>query len=262
MLRRLTMGDVPAALGLSDAAGWNQTAADWQRLLLLEPDGCFGIEVDGQLVATSTLLTYGTELAWLGMVLTHPNHRRRGYAHQLVEKALGYADTRGVACVKLDASEQGQPVYEQLGFVAECAVERWWRPAGQAQAAALTAAGEFPLDRQAFGADRSRLLSTLRPFVQKERAYAASRPGRLAAYFGPCVSPDPKPVPEFVAWAQQEHAGTAMFWDLFADHTQATALAADLGFVWQRRLMRMSRGRHTLTGNPSQIYALAGFEVG
>ena len=39
MIRTLSILDVPQALELSLAAGWNQTMRDWQRVLLLEPEG-------------------------------------------------------------------------------------------------------------------------------------------------------------------------------------------------------------------------------
>ena len=40
-LRRLIDGDLQAADELRRLAGWNQTLADWRRLLWLEPRGCF-----------------------------------------------------------------------------------------------------------------------------------------------------------------------------------------------------------------------------
>ena len=48
-IRLLGESDIPAAMQLKEAAGWNQTEEDWRRLLMLEPDGCFGAIKDGQL---------------------------------------------------------------------------------------------------------------------------------------------------------------------------------------------------------------------
>ena len=79
-LRRLVTSDLESALQLSAGAGWNQTKDDWRILLELTPDGCFAIEVDGQLAATTTLLSYGTRLAWVGMVLTRKEFQGRGFA--------------------------------------------------------------------------------------------------------------------------------------------------------------------------------------
>src|SRR5687767_9910723 len=115
-MRLLTSADVPQALELSAAAGWNQTPADWERMIELEPRGCFGIEADNRLVATTTLLTYGRDMAWIGMVLTHVDYQRRGYARLLVTAALELAAARAIPCTKLDATDQGRSLYASLGF--------------------------------------------------------------------------------------------------------------------------------------------------
>ena len=40
-IRGMLDADVEAAVGLSSNAGWNQTSADWLRLLAYQTDGCF-----------------------------------------------------------------------------------------------------------------------------------------------------------------------------------------------------------------------------
>ena len=72
MPRLLRAGDLAGAMRLKAAAGWNQTEADWLRLFKLAPEGCFGIDVDGQLAATATAVAYGAEVAWIGMALLRP----------------------------------------------------------------------------------------------------------------------------------------------------------------------------------------------
>lgn len=74
----LTRGDLSAALALSTAEGWNQTAADWARMVALAPAGCFAASEDGHLIATVTTTSYGRDLAWIGMMVVHPGRRRRG----------------------------------------------------------------------------------------------------------------------------------------------------------------------------------------
>src|SRR5690348_1877706 len=81
--RNLTHADLSGAVALSSLAGWNQTADDWSLLLYLEPQHCWGIEMDGLLGATTTLVCHDRRLAWIGMVLTHPEFRRRGLARRL-----------------------------------------------------------------------------------------------------------------------------------------------------------------------------------
>src|ERR1700722_11734730 len=116
---------LPDLLDLSTGAGWNQTAADWLALMTDSPEGCIGIACDGRIVATTTLVTYEKRLAWIGMVLTHPNYCRRGFARKLVSRAVEMAHEREVRTIKLDATDLGRPLYLSLGFRDEQPVERW-----------------------------------------------------------------------------------------------------------------------------------------
>src|SRR6266850_7622987 len=126
-VRLLRASDIPQAMRLKDAAGWNQTEEDWRRILDLEPEGCFGIEREGRLVATTTAICYGRELAWIGMVLTDPEFRGQGLASQLMRRTLEFLNGRTIQCVKLDATGMGRGLYQKFGFVDECPVERWVR---------------------------------------------------------------------------------------------------------------------------------------
>jgi ribosomal protein S18 acetylase RimI-like enzyme len=265
-LRRLRAGDISAAAQLSAQAGWNQTEQDWRMLLDLSSKGCLAIEVDGHLAATTTLFCYGTRLAWMGMVLTKTEYQRRGFASRLLAHALNIADTMGVATIKLDATEQGQPLYESLGFRSEQEIERWSRPGGNAQLPAGAAPVEEPwrdLDSLVFGTDRSQLLRRLaqiNPPRAISQSYLFSRPGRVTAYLGPCVSEDPKAARDLVEEVIQD-AQCAWSWDLFPRNQHAVALARDLGFSPKRHLVRMARGKD-LRENENAIYAIAGFELG
>jgi len=266
-VRRLCKGDLAAAVELSALAGWNQTADDWCMLMDLAPQGCFGIESDGALVATTTLLCYGQQLAWIGMVLTKPDYRGRGFAHTLVTHALHAADSMGVKTVKLDATDQGQHLYERLGFEAEGSIERWSRPGSASPPADL---GEFDsnqlkeLDVIAFGADRLAMLVELgkRSHVSTEaNAYLFARAGRTTAYLGPCVASDSQTACTLITSTMMKSSSAAWSWDLLPQNHNAAALASDLGFTRQRLLTRMRRGEK-LRGRDDMIFAIAGFELG
>jgi GNAT superfamily N-acetyltransferase len=265
-IRRLTVEDIPAALQLSTLAGWNQTAGDWQILLDLAPDGCFAMEANG-LVATATLLSYGERLGWVGMVLTHREYRHRGYAKRLFTTVLDHADGRGIKTLKLDATDQGQPLYESYGFHIEQPVERWFRPACEktkASNAGAEPADWRDLDRTAFGADRSRLLEMLRlreECFTNSDAYLLARPGRVAAYLGPCVARRRDAARAVLAQAISRSDSNGWFWDLLPSNQNAVKLASELGFSTQRRLTRMFRGEQ-LPVRDELIYAIAGFELG
>ena len=123
-IRRLTPTDLPFADTVRAAAGWNQTLDDWRRLLHYEPEGCFLAELDGAPAGTATTTTYGNEVGWIGMVLVHPDSRRRGVATTLLEQTISYLQDR-VRCIKLDATPAGERVYAKLGFQAELTLSRW-----------------------------------------------------------------------------------------------------------------------------------------
>jgi GNAT superfamily N-acetyltransferase len=258
---------------LKEAANWNQSEQDWINVMAVEPEGCFGIECDGVLASTATAVCYGADLAWIGMVLTHPDFRGRGFARQLMERCIEYCRKQGVHWIKLDGTDMGVPLYLKLGFEDESLVERWLRPADApvieaVELAPLSGDAHLTLDRDAFGADRSGILGKVA--VQTASipgcGYAMGRPGSRAAYFGPCVTPSAEAARTFLRWFLSGHAGEAVFWDVLPDNAEAMALAREFGFEMRRRLIRM-----TLCGNPearpfvhnnSSVFAIAGFEYG
>jgi GNAT superfamily N-acetyltransferase len=276
-LRLLRASDISAATQLSAQAAWNQTADDWRMLLELAPEGCLAIEVDGELAATTTLLCYGRRLAWIGMVLTKLQYRGRGLAKRLLAQALALADRMEIETVKLDATDQGKPIYGKLGFRPEQSVERWSRPGsarpgpskpGPAAMPILSSAALPPeewgeVDSRAYGADRSQLLQHLarrNPPCSFARSYLLMREGRQTAYLGPCVCSAPEIAQALIERAVQ-NADCAWSWDLLPNNASAIALARDLGFAPSRTLLRMVRGE-PLRGEEETIYAIAGFELG
>lgn len=270
ILRRLVASDIPAAVGLSEEAGWNQTSEDWRMLIDLAPQGCLAIESDGKLAATTTLLCYSRHLAWIGMVLTSKSHRGRGFARCLLTQVLRQADQMQIETVKLDATDQGRPLYEKMGFRFEQAVERWSRPASNNSLGTMlpvdapAAKNWLMADRRSFGADRSELLERLARRSQAyfiEGSYLLTRPGRQTSYLGPSVCDAPEAARALMARALQAEASQGWSWDLLPTNVAAAAIARDLAFTPTRRLQRMVRGKE-LRAKEEMIYAIAGFELG
>ncbi|MEZ5353368.1 MAG: GNAT family N-acetyltransferase [Bryobacteraceae bacterium] len=273
-IRLLRNSDIGHLLELSTEAGWNQTAEDWQRLLTLAPDGCFGIESGGKVVSSTTVIRYGAELAWIGMVLTHSSNRGRGNAGALMKHALAYARSHGVGWAKLDATADGHPIYSKLGFEDECAVERWKRPSSAAAVTSPRPLTTYVLDpsfdRAYFVAARQPLLSAL--IAERDGAlvpgfgYAMGRPGAVAAYFGPSVVRTREAARLLLQWFLAHNPAQDVFWDLFPDNPDAVQLAIDHGFQPARALTRMAlRCRPDaplLRRHNAGILAIAGFEYG
>jgi GNAT superfamily N-acetyltransferase len=274
-IRLLIESDIPAAMQLKEAAGWNQTEDDWRRLLLLEPNGCFCALKDGRLVATTTTTTYGDELAWIGMVLVDPQHRRQGIAAKLMSVALEYLEGK-VGTVKLDATALGQPVYERFGFHVESLVERW-SGAGNSRGRDSNDRTDFlselmALDRMAFNADRSKLVgelvsqSVVSPVLVRDAdgalsGYALARRGTRANYVGPVVAKDPQQVETLLDQVLSEMGDSRVYIDFNTECSAGTSLLSDRGFVKERDLIRMTYGRAS-TGTSPLVVAIAGPEVG
>lgn len=277
-IRLLHERDIPGAMRLKELARWNQTESDWRRLLRLEPRGCFCASVDGQLVGTTTTTTYEDKLAWVGMVLVDPEYRRRGVATRLMQTALDYLEKR-VGTVKLDATPDGQPVYEKLGFKVESLVERWMGTARDDKRAAGCETFEpaardelLALDREAFGADRSKLIEALledacvAPAVTtaangRLSGYALARRGSAATYIGPLVAIDAEQATALLDGLLGQLAGERIYVDLNTNFEKGAEVVAARGFVKQRDLLRMSYGSRS-NSSAASIFAIAGPEFG
>lgn len=235
-IRSLQTRDIDDAFELSSLAGWNQTRDDW-RLLLESAEVCLAVEADGRLASTATLICYGTKLAWVGMVLTHPDFRRRGFARTLMNEVMKRAFELRIATVKLDATDFGRDLYESFGFRAEQAVERWERGG---------AADETELPREQ---------------IVRGKSYIGNRPGRRMRYVGPCVAENAETARDLISGvlARAPHIGWC--WDLLPENRAAVQIARDLGFERVRTLTRMVWGRD-LRENEEQVFAISGFELG
>ncbi len=270
--RLLTTADIPAGMRLKEAACWNQTETDWRNVLSLAPDGCFGIECDGDVRATATAVCYGRELAWIGMVLTDVSYRGRGFARRLMEHAIEYLRLRRVNWIKLDATDMGRPLYAQLGFRDEAAIERWIRkpqPFPTRSASAGPFVLDSALDREAFGADRSELLRVLAGIESTSIAgagFAMGRAGSRAVYFGPCAARSADVARDLLVWFLERHAEESVYWDILPGNSEAVRIARDLGFERVRELVRMTLAGAgdpaPLNSKDALVFATAGFEYG
>jgi GNAT superfamily N-acetyltransferase len=278
-IRLLTEADIPSAMKLKESAGWNQTENDWRSLLKLEPLGCFGAELDGELVGTTTTTTYEDELAWIGMVLVQPERRRQGIAKRLMTTALEYLKDR-VATVKLDATPAGKFVYEGFGFKTEGLIERWTRNADFHDASCdgvtildnETLRELIALDRDVFKANRSKLIemlvanSSAVPVVKRTEdgslsGYAFSRRGSKADYVGPVISQDASQVRTLLDRLLAQMTGRPSYFDFNTSCICDSAVLVERGFKKERELIRMHYGEPSASTS-SFVIAIAGPEVG
>ncbi|MBI3875105.1 MAG: GNAT family N-acetyltransferase [Verrucomicrobia bacterium] len=281
-LRVMTQWDIEFADHLREMANWNQTPDDWRRFLAMEPEGCFVAEWDGIPVGTVTTTTYGADLAWIGMMLVHPDYRGKGIGRALMEQALNYLKNRNIACIKLDATPMGQPVYEKLGFKPEWTLRRWETRRVNLPAKPMRyRVNDFrypdmvavtSMDLSAFGAPRWNRLMRLRCDASRAVVHRSPkgrvtgfgfvRNGMRAIYLGPVVAESFPAAGALIKTLVRPLTECAIFWDIPDFNVGAIELAQRLGFLPQRTLTRMFLGKNSNPGRPEMIFGIAAPEVG
>lgn len=268
--RPLTADDLPRAAALSALIGWNQVARDW-ALFLGEGEGR-ALDDDGDaLAATAAVIRYGTDLAWISMVLVRPDMRRRGIATVLMRWAM--ETLHGTRCAALDATPAGREVYRRLGFRDLWGFARWAVPAALPPGEGVRPfeARDWPtllaLDTAAFGAPREPLLRDFAArmpgtaFVAEDGSgFALARDGVRGPQIGPVVARDDATARALIAAARAALPGAPVL-DLPDARGGLAAWLHAHGASQQRPFTRMAFGADT-PGDASSIAAVAGPEFG
>jgi len=276
----LTEAHLQGCLALSKSANWNQNESDW-RLMLAIGRG-WGITLrDGTLAASTLVLPYGGNFAWISMVLVLPEQRRKGYATQLLQRALRENAAARLTSI-LDATPAGREVYLQEGFQDRWGFKRYALAAPSAgfmpvAAVRPLAPRDWPallaLDLRAFGAGRERLLRNLAGRLpaaalaaEREGALAGfvlGRDGREASQIGPLVARDEESALVLLN-AALAGVRAPVYVDI-ADHAPALqAWARERGFAVQRPFTRMMHGADAgpAPGEAALVFCPAGPELG
>ncbi|MFD3941576.1 GNAT family N-acetyltransferase [Streptomyces sp. NPDC058579] len=204
-IRILTPEDVTVCADLSEDRGWPREEHKWN--LLLTAGTGYGIDdPDGKgLVAAGVVTSYGPGLAAIGMVLVAERYARRGVGRRMMEHVIAGA---GDTPLTLHATPNGQPLYEQLGFVQTGRAEMLRghftavEPAPEVSTRAATAEDLqtiLRLDTEVFGLDRTHMLTRLPAFADQLRVadeggeitgFAAAWPNMDTHVIGPLIARD------------------------------------------------------------------------
>ena len=278
--RPMIAEDIPAGLFLCRAAGWNQTAEDWELFLRLSPEGCRVAVDQGEHVrGTVATVKYENHFSWIGMVLVDPAMQRQGIGIQLLRESLCVLCDEDT--IKLDATPAGRQIYVQLDFADEYAISRMEarkfvandlptsgaRPAESKDWAAL-----LSFDRQVFGADREMVLQSMLKrapqyaFVSEDRGringYCFGRPGHYFSQIGPVIASDFDTARAVASAALQNCAGSPVVIDALHQIPGWKQWLSSIGFIEQRPLIRMYRGSNAYPGIPEKQFAILGPEFG
>ncbi|MET7616339.1 GNAT family N-acetyltransferase [Streptomyces sp. NPDC005408] len=215
-IRRLTTDDLTSCADLSEDRGWPREEHKWG--LLLTAGTGYGIDdpVGKGLVTACVVTSYGKGLAAIGMVLVAGRYARQGVGRRLMQHVLNEA---GDTPLTLHATQYGQPLYEQLGFVDIGRVEMVRGhllapepdPGSKVSTRPATAEdlpGILRLDAEVFGLDRTHMVTRLPAFADQLRVaeedgvltgYASAWPNMHTHVIGPLIARDTETAKALVA---------------------------------------------------------------
>lgn len=149
IIRQADMADIPALVSLrmglfcevgeladplADLDLWQATSAYFSAGQADGSARSWVAEVEGEVVASGTLALFvrppypgnlsGRE-AYLLNMYTLPAYRKQGMASALLDAMVAHASAEQLSKVWLHASDQGRPLYERMGFVANPAYLEW-----------------------------------------------------------------------------------------------------------------------------------------
>ncbi len=244
--RLMTAADLAAGLELCRMAGWNQLERDWR--LFLQNGRAFVAEIDGKVVGSSATIRYGSDLAWISMVLVNPDYRGQGLGRKLLE--IAFDDVSDVKCVKLDATPEGRRIYVHYGFQDEFRLCRMVG-SGEGIRSALK-----PVDSVVHPVEAASLRDTPQyAWKIDSRNYILGRPGYLADHLGPVVAESPEAAQLLVRHVMALNPEKTFILDV----PEPLDWARSIGFTERRELIRMGKGACEA---PPPPYAIIGPEFG
>jgi Acetyltransferase (GNAT) domain len=115
-VEQMTRDDVGLALEWAASEGWNPGLHDADAFLAADPRGFFVCKVDDQPVATLAAARYGERFGFLGLYITAPGQRGRGFGLQVWRAGRAHLQERVVG---LDAVLEQEKTYASDGFVTD-----------------------------------------------------------------------------------------------------------------------------------------------
>ena len=275
--RLMTFEDTPHLMDLVQSAGWNQCENDWLRYMRMEPEGCFVLEKDRKIIGSVTTICYEHKIGWIGMVLVHHEYRRQGIGTDLMNTALDYLKPK-VDTIGLDATDQGKPVYERLGFKAAYSLNRLFVKNSEQhkddeclKMSAQDIDKIVQFDAACFGARRMNVISELYEEFsdvsfytmtdKKISGYIMANCGRNAWHIGPFVAKRVEEADRLLKTCLSCLPEQTIFVDVPVID-QTLTLFNKFNFVHQRDFVRMFLGNRPNQQNLSSVYATARAEKG
>jgi GNAT superfamily N-acetyltransferase len=268
---------------LSIGVGWPHRAEDWQFLRCVG-QGVVAVDDIGRVLGSAMWFPHGDKFATVGMVITSPRLQANGTGHWLMRHAFGRLEGYNLG---LNATRAARRLYLSLGFEAEKVVFQCQGEAREPEIAValpganlravrsdeIAAVGK--LDREAYGANRSPVLSELLGHSKNVglfrngelEAFALCRPFGRGHVIGPVVACDDEDAIAVTRPFVAEHAGRFLRLDTRQKDGRFAEFLSRCGMPVFDTVTTMSLGQrwvaedHGLARRP-RIYALASQALG
>jgi ribosomal protein S18 acetylase RimI-like enzyme len=263
-----------------------------QRYLTLQPDGAFVAKQGSRIVGFGAAKQY-TSFAYIGLMAVHPALQKQGIGGMLLEHILRWLDRAGCQTVLLDASSPGVSLYNHYGFVEDditLVLQQEREPVrsvnvvlgipdvmrgsevGGRDTSGFYGEGLsalFAYDAPLFGSDRATLLASYwaddpqRVLVTKNASrqitgYLIAQSSVLGPWVADTVEEAERLLVHGLTLSFKNRPG--MF--VSARHENALRLFERYGFMQQRTLSHMRRGKRVQRGRHTTLYGQTSLGLG
>ncbi|MFK5921936.1 MAG: GNAT family N-acetyltransferase [Verrucomicrobiota bacterium] len=287
-IRPLVRAEFEQVMKWAGAEGWNPGLHDGDIFWQTDPNGYLGVELDGEVVAAGSVVSYGGQFGFMGFFIVRADLRGKGIGTRLWfhRRDALLARLAPGASIAMDGVFDMQDWYAKGGFVF---AHRNLRMQGVGRRVKAKTAvsqgcvdlGELPFamvadyDRRHFGFDRERFL---RSWIQPEsgRALGILDEGKLVASgvvrecaegfkIGPLFADNEKLATQLFAALGDRAAGQPLILDVPEVNASAMKLAQQSDMKEIFGCARMYYGESSAKASQlpwSNIYGITTFELG
>lgn len=266
-------GDVAVMHRLAQQMSWPHRLEDCAQMLAFGA-GTVAVDASGATTGVGLRWSFGHDVGTIGLVLVAPDRQGRGIGRALMTALIADSEPRAIM---LNATAEGLPLYEKLGFVSTGLVRQHqgWLGEGSVSptAPAVAVRRAVPadhaklcaLDAAAFGTDRSPLMSRLLADGEAwvvdhggwPAGFAVMRPFGRGMIIGPIVAPGEDEAIALAAAAARAAPTGVLRADIPAEAERLAAWLKAAGLPAIDTVTVMLRGSWPATEKGRQRFGLA-----
>ena len=127
IIRQMGKEDLAIAISWAGQEGWNPGIHDGACFFACDPEGFWVAEVDGEPVATLSIVHYAHQMAFLGFYVVRPDCRGMGVGRVMWQQNF---DALAGSTIGLNATASCESMYQKIGFETAHRVIRYRGGAG------------------------------------------------------------------------------------------------------------------------------------